>query len=595
MRSGIQATSSGFGPLRIRLHTCVAHPAQPAARSSGRGRGPTVAHTPLVNAAPPTDCEYPAREMTGRSWHQQRPVGAFDVIVIGSGLGGLVAANTLARLGSRRVLVLEQHYRVGGFTHVFTRPGFEWDVGVHYVGGVGPGGPLRGLFDTLSDRALEWAPLPPVYDVIELGSRRYELEAGARNFIARLTEAFPAERNVIASYVELVVTTARRNQLHWASRISRPRVTGGLAAGHRLERKPDVSHRPTLDVLGELTSNETLIGVLTGQYGDYGMPPSLSAFGLHAAVVEHYLDGAFYPVGGSSRIASTLVPAIEAAGGHVASSAEVAQLIVEQGRVVGVRMKDGTELRAPLVISNAGVRRTFEAFVPEAHRPPEVLELLARIPPSSPYLCLYVGLDRTDAQLGLTGSNLWLYPDEHHDENVHRFALDADAPFPMLYVSFPSAKDPDFQRRFPGRSTVQVITMARWEWFEAWSDTKWKRRPESYDALKQSFSKRLLDALVKRLPQLDGHVVWSELSTPLSTAHFSGHQRGETYGLASVPERLKLPVHVETALPGLLLTGADVITAGVGGAAFAGVLTAAAVLGPRVIGTLMKKGFTPPV
>ncbi|MER2562848.1 MAG: NAD(P)/FAD-dependent oxidoreductase [Myxococcaceae bacterium] len=533
--------------------------------------------------------------MTGRSWHHQKPAGPFDVIVIGSGIGGLIAANALARHGSRKVLVLEQHYRVGGFTHVFTRPGFEWDVGVHYVGGVGPTGPLRALFDTSTDGALEWAPLPAVYDVIELGSRRYELEAGARAFITRLTQAFPGERDAITAYVELVVTTARRNQVHWASRMTRPRVTGGLASGHRLERKPDVSHRTTLDVLRELTSNEMLIGVLTGQYGDYGMPPALSAFGLHAAVVEHYLDGAFYPVGGSARLASTLVPGIETAGGHVASSAEVAQLLIERDRVVGVRMADGTALRAPLVISNAGVRRTFEELVPQAHRPPEVLELLAKIPPSSPYLCLYVGLDRTDAELGLTGTNLWLYPDEHHDENVRRFAMDPNAPFPMLYVSFPSAKDPDFQRRCPGRSTVQVITMARWEWFEAWSTTKWKRRPESYEALKQTFSKRLLDALIQRLPQLDGHVVWAELSTPLSTAHFSGHRRGETYGLASVPERLKLPVHVETALPGLLLTGADVITAGVGGAAFAGVLTAAAVLGPRVIGALMKKGFTSPV
>ncbi len=549
-----------------------------------------------ASAVTPAKAVYPSRAMAlGHSWHQRRPEGHFDVIVIGSGLGGLVASNALARYGARRVLVLEQHYRIGGFTHVFTRPGFEWVVGVHYVGGVGPNGPLRGLFDTLSDGALEWAPLPAVYDAIELGSRRFELEAGAPNFISRLSAAFPTERRAIVAYVELVISTTRRNQLQWASRVSRPKVLGGDAGGHRLEKKLDVSHRTTLDVLRELTSNDTLIAVLTGQYGDYGMPPSLSAFGLHAAVVEHYLEGAFYPVGGSSRIASTLVPAIEAAGGHLASSAEVAQLLLEEGRVVGVRMADGTELRSPLVISNAGVRRTFEALVPERARPPEVLALLTQVPPSSPYLCLYVGLDRTDAELGLTGTNLWLYPDEHHDENVRRFAMDPAAPFPMLYVSFPSAKDPDFQRRSPGKATVQVITMAQWEWFEPWASTTWKRRPEAYAALKDAFSKRLVDALVQRLPQLEGHVVWAELSTPLSTAHFSGHRRGETYGLASVPARLKVPVHVETALPGLLLTGADVVTAGVGGAALAGVLAASAVLGPRVIGTLMKRGFRPPV
>ena len=374
----------------------------------------------------------------GQSFKQHPPNGAFDAIVIGSGIGGLIAAAALAKHGQKRVLVLERHYRIGGYTHVFTRPGYEWDVGVHYVGSVGEKGALRPLFDGLTCGKLRWAPLPEVYDAIELGTRRYELVAGAKNFIAKLSESFPQERAALEAYVRLISRTARRGEVAFMMTSS------------------NKDERITRDVLLTLTQNEELIAVLTGQYGDYGLTPSQSSFLIHARVVEHYLEGAFYPVGGSSQIARTLAPTIEAAGGHLALCAEVQQVVLEDGVAVGVKLTTGEELRAPIIISDAGVANTFGRLVPGDFVP---------APPSSAYLCLYLGFKHTDAELGLTGTNLWVYPDERHEENVARFSADFEAPFPMLYFSFPSAKDPDFQRRHPGRATAELITMAKWEWF----------------------------------------------------------------------------------------------------------------------------------
>src|SRR5580704_10557961 len=99
--------------------------------------------------------------ITVGSSYQQNPVAdQWDAIVIGSGIGGLAAAALLAKHGGKRVLVLERHYVAGGFTHTFHRPGYEWDVGVHYVGQVqDAASPLRRIFDRLTDGRLKWNPM----------------------------------------------------------------------------------------------------------------------------------------------------------------------------------------------------------------------------------------------------------------------------------------------------------------------------------------------------------------------------------------------------------------------------------------------------
>ena len=129
-------------------------------------------------------------------------------------------------------------------------------------------------------------------------------------------------------------------------------------------------------------------------------------------------------------------------------------------------MSDGREFRAPMVLSDAGAANTFERLLPSDL--PALNSLrgqLRRLPPSNAHVGLYVGLSQSDAALGLKGTNLWIYPSFDHDANVERFTRDIDSPFASVYMSFPSAKDPDFQRRYPGKSTVEVITFVPYEAF----------------------------------------------------------------------------------------------------------------------------------
>lgn len=517
---------------------------------------------------------------TGVSYKRHPPEGPFDAIVIGSGIGGLASAALLARRAGKRVLVLERHYTAGGFTHVFHRPGYEWDVGVHYIGQMAAGEPLRAVFDEITEGRLQWNAMPDVYDRIRIADRSYDFVSGAGRLSERLRQYFPRDGAAIGRYMAQVRDAARASKLFFAAKA----IPAPLAriAGPLLRRKfLGYARQTTAEALARLTGNRELIAVLTGQWGDYGLPPGQSSFGIHAMIAEHYLEGAFYPVGGAQRIAASIAPVIEGAGGSIVVGAEVAQILLDsRHRAAGVRMADGRELRAPLVLSDAGAWNTYSRLLPPdaPGRAPSLAEIEG-IPHSMGHLCLYVGLRREAGDPEFGDTNLWIYPDADHDANMARFMANPEQPFPGLFISFPSAKDPDFSRRYPGRSTIEVVTLAPYRWFERWEDTRWKRRGAGYEAFKQGFADRMRAELERHVPAVRGKIDYCELSTPLSTRQFANHPQGQIYGPAWTPRRFSVrALSPRTTVDNLYLTGADAGVLGLGGALAGGALAASAVL-----------------
>jgi len=517
----------------------------------------------------------------------------WDAIVIGSGIGGLASAALLARFGPQRVLVLERHYTPGGFTHSFERPGFDWDVGVHYLGNLEPGSAVRTLFDELSQGHLEWADMGEVYDRIVIGSDRYDYRKGRRNLEASLKAAFPADHQAIDRYFAAVGETARGAQAFFAEK-ALPPVLAALAGPVMRRRYLRFAGRTTRSVLEELTGNQRLIAVLAGQYGDYGLPPAESSFAIHAAVTSHYFGGGYYPVGGAARIAETIIPTITGAGGAVVVSAAVAKILVDRNRAIGVEMADGRRFKAPVVISNAGLVNTIDHLLPAPVAAASGLRAkLGRLQSSAAHFSLYLGLDGSAEELGLPKANYWIYPHDRPEAALADFFRDPEAPFPLVYISFPAAKDPDFSRRHPGHSTIEAVTLAPWNWFERWADTRWMKRGGDYQALKSRIAERLQSVVEEYVPSIRGRVRHAELSTPLSTAHFAGYQRGEIYGVDHTPARFRERwLRPRTPVRGLFLTGQDISTCGVAGALFGGVLTASAILRRNILGAVIQAGRT---
>ena len=517
----------------------------------------------------------PSTLRVGRRYRASRLNGPYDAVVIGSGIGGLTTAACLSRFG-KKVAVLEQHYTAGGFTHSYSRNGYEWDVGVHYIGDMGKSSTLgRKLFGHISDGSLQWAPMSEDFDHIYLGDSVYKLTAGKTAYRARLIEQFPEDAEAIDQYLRYLKSAKDALRLFTVEKIL-PGTAARVVRKQRQKRQPPFFNLTTRQVLEQITNNQTLIAVLCGQWGDNGLPPARSSFIIHSMIAQHYMNGGYYPIGGASRIAESIIPVIQGSGGEVFTYASVEHIVLERGKAVAVTMADGNTIRAPLIISNAGVLNTFQTLLPQSsphYR--HYQQASRRVKPSTASLCLYIGIKDSAENLGLPRSNFWIYPSENYEADLAKQTADPDSPLPLVYISFPSAKDPDFSRRYPGRATIEIVAPAPYEWFARWADKPWGKRGDDYDALKEKLSQRLLEKLYQKLPHLRGKIDYYELGTPLSTNYFCRYGHGEIYGLDHDPERFEQDwLKPKTDIPGLYLTGQDIMSCGVVGAMVGGLLTA---------------------
>ena len=505
----------------------------------------------------------------------------YDAIVIGSGMGSLTSAALLSKEG-KKVLILEKHYVAGGFTHVFKRKGYEWDVGIHYIGEVqNLNSPIRKMFDYITNRKLLWEDMGEVYDKIIIGDKQYDFVKGVENFKNKLISYFPDESEAISKYIKIVFDCNKTMKKFYIEK-ALPTFISSFFGYFFRKKYLKYASKTTHEIISSITNNKELIKVLTAQYGDYGLPPKQSSFAMHASVVKHYFKGGSFPIGGSSQIIKTIDPVIEKSGGKILVRAGVKKIIVKNNVAIGVMLEDGKEIFSKLIISGVGVINTFNHLIErEITKKLGFDKCLKSVAPSAAHGCLYIGLKGDAKKLKLPKHNLWIYPEKtDHDSSVKNYLENQSNEFPLVYVSFPSAKDPSWDKRYPDKSTIDIITLLPYEAFEKWDGTSWKKRGEEYENVKEKIAKRLLECLFTQLPHLRDKIDYYELSSPLSTKNFTNYQKGELYGLDHTPKRFSQKfLRPKTKIKGLYLTGQDIVSAGIGGAIFSGLITTTAVTG----------------
>ncbi|QUH03452.1 NAD(P)/FAD-dependent oxidoreductase [Saccharopolyspora erythraea] len=539
----------------------------------------------------------PSQDRMSRDWDEQGrdkqdwDARDWDAVVVGAGLGGLTAAAYLATNGLR-TLVLEQWSVAGGFSHVFRRRGFEFDVGVHYVGDCGPDGTIPTILRGVGlEGRVEFLPMDPDgFDTLVFPGLTFRVPRGWDRYLDALVEAFPGEERGLRECIRVL----RRVALE-CERAGMPETRAQAAAF--VLRCPTAVHwsaRPLSELLDSCGLTPAARAVICGQSGDYGAPPDVVPAAMHAALLHHFLkSGTYFPRGGGQVLAANLIDVITAHGGQVRTGVRADRILVSGGAVTGVRLRSGEVLSAPVVVSNAAIPRTYLELVGSEHLPARTLRKVGSYRMAPPFFIVYLGLDH-DLATRMPNTNYWLHQDTEPGSfyrGVHPGRAGTPTPVGGLFISSATVKDPHSPHLAPpGHSTLQLMAFVPahhsfWHLSTGPAAGERYRRNAGYRAVKERISQDMVRMATQVLPDLREHIVWEEAATPVTQERYTLATGGSCLGLEVSTGQFGLHrPRATTPVRGLYLTGAGTRSGpGVVGATTSGVIAAGAVLGRNLL------------
>jgi all-trans-retinol 13,14-reductase len=494
----------------------------------------------------------------------------FDVVIIGSGLGGLACANILAKEG-RKVCVLEKNRQFGGSLQVFSRDKTVFDTGVHYLGGLGKGENLNrffqyfGIMDELDIKRLDENGFDRI--CFDGDSIEYPHAVGYQNFVDQLTVYFPAERQNLEKYVKKLKEVCDAFPLY------------NLEDHDEdfLVHTTEYYNTSVEDFINSITEDPLLRVVLLGNAPLYAGEQDCTPMYMHALIVNSYITSSWKCVSGGGQIARLMVKVIKELGVEIRNYCEAVKFNFSDNIIESVELKSGEKIEGDLFISNIHPSHTLDLIEPGKLRKTYV-DRINNLPNSVSTFMLNVVFKKNTFKA--FNHNIYYYRDKK--PLLGQFDLNKD--WPSLYAIFPGTGEGGFL------DNISIMVYMEFDKVKKWSDTyrnipkDSESRGEDYEQFKIERAEALLDEVEKKWPNFRAYIQSYTCSTPLTYRDYLGTKNGTLYGISrDYKDPLKSFINTKTRIPNLLLTGQNVHVHGVLGVTVGAVLTVGDIVGQEYL------------
>ncbi|MCC6022483.1 MAG: NAD(P)/FAD-dependent oxidoreductase [Desulfurococcaceae archaeon] len=466
---------------------------------------------------------------------RSREENEYDVIIVGAGIGGLTCGALLAKKGYK-VLVLEQHYQVGGFCSSFTRKGFVFNSGVEDVSGLWEKGPVTHLLSELGLRKEELF-VKNTRRVIYKG-RAIDIPNSFDQLIELFKNMFPEEEKSIDAFfseAKKAYEECYKEVPLYGSPLPAELIVRVMGEKKLLDYPKEHPHfydwmnKTYKQKLDEYFKNEDLKTLLCSLLGYIGSEPEkISAASALTASLSYFIYGGYYPRGGAQNFANILRKFIEDRGGEVLLMHRVNKILVDSGRAVGVRCGDKV-FKAPIVVANANAKKVFLELIDEEHLDKNFMEYIKSLRMSPSAFMVFLGVDM----------DLSSYP---------TIIVDLDS---EIHITINSNADPSLAPK--GKASVTITTLANYHDFP-------ERGTREYVEKKRKLAEELIQKAEKIIPGLSKHIVVQDAATPKTLERYTLIPEGAIYSFDQSIDT-KRP-YFKTPVKGLYLVGASTFPGG---------------------------------